>query len=108
MAQAKILPEAFVVSKQKGLVFPDRTTERAAKFIASKRRDLATIKEILGVQRAISQKFIDIAVQVVGARSSNDVNLGSGTLAVLRTICVLYDGKLAYGIHPQKLSAHSS
>ena len=49
------------------------------------------IKEISGVQRAISQKFIDIAVQVVRARSSNDVDLRSGTLAILRTVCVLYD-----------------
>ena len=73
ITQAKILPEAFVASEQKRLVFPDRTTERSAKFIASKRRDIPKIKEISGVQRTISQKFIDIAVQVVRARSSNDV-----------------------------------
>ena len=47
------------------------------------------VEEIPGVERAISQEFVDIAGELVCPRASHDVDLGSGTLAVLRAVSIL-------------------
>src|SRR4029077_3015075 len=53
IAEAKILPEAFVVTEDEGFVFAQRAAERAAEDVALEVRDASLIEEIAGVERGV-------------------------------------------------------
>src|SRR5260370_19244576 len=82
VAQPQILPEAFVISEQEGLVFPQGPAQRSAEDIALKLRDGAVVEEVPGVQGAVPQKIVEVTVELVCAGGGHDGDLRSGTLSI--------------------------
>ena len=58
IAQAQVLPVAFVVAEQKQLVFANGPARGRTEFVSLERRDRALVEEIARVQSAVAQKLI--------------------------------------------------
>ena len=63
----QVLAESFVIAEDEGLIFLDRSAQRASKLVALKARRGAGIEEVAGVQGVVSQEFVYRSVQLVRA-----------------------------------------
>src|SRR5712671_8121725 len=86
--QALYLVQAFIIGKEKGLIFPDRPTHGAAVLVPAKRRGSLPIKTIPRVECAVAVEIVGAAVNLVGARLGNRVDDATGTPAVLSRVVV--------------------
>ena len=100
--------EALVRHVQKSFVLLEWPSQGSAEYIPLKLRDCAVIEEVARVQRTVAQKFVCAAMNAICARSSDDIDLRAGTLAVFGAIRVFYNGKFSDRIHTQELAAGSS
>ena len=107
VAQTENLAEAFVISKQEGLIFFDWCAQRAAEHIALEVRYFCLIEEISRIQRAVAQELVRVSVKLVRPRSGHDVDLGTRTLAVFGAVGVLHNLKFPHRVHTQKLRLSS-
>src|SRR6267378_4542185 len=89
VAQTENLAETFVIPEQKRSVFLNRAAQRAAKNVALEIGNLCLIEEIPRIEGAIAQEFVRVAVKLVRAGSSHNVDLRAGALAVFGTISIL-------------------
>src|SRR5579862_8863715 len=65
--QSEILAEAFIIPEQKQLVLHQRAAKRTAKLVALKDRNIALIKIVAGIERAVTDEFKRAAVQLICA-----------------------------------------
>ena len=98
IAETELLAEAFVVAEEKRFVLLDRAAERTAEHVALERRNRAVVEVVAGIERAIAQEFVGVAVKLVGAGGGDDVDLRAGTLAVGGAVAIADHGKFAHGI----------
>src|SRR6202043_3302539 len=82
------LPEALIRAKEEGLVVPNRSAQRAAKLIQLERslRSRRPVEDLTRIEGAVAQILEDAAMQIVGARLRDDVDLAAGAAAVLRRV----------------------
>ena len=66
------------------------------------------IEEVSGVEGAVAQEFVGVAVELVRAGGSDDIDLRAGTLAVFGAVSVLDDGKFPHRVDAQELPADSA
>ena len=88
---ASRIPQAFVVAEDECLVFENGTARSGAKLIPLPKRFSQSVlvrEEVRGVQRAVSQKIVDGAVQFVAARPYNSVDERAGAPAEFRGVSV--------------------
>src|SRR5580704_781946 len=69
-AQAQRLAQAFVVSKNEGLVFLDRTACCYPELVSPEGRDGGRVKIVAGIESAVAQELIGAAVKAIGAGAS--------------------------------------
>src|SRR5215468_5950401 len=67
VAHAKVLPVAFVVAEEKCFVAANWAAERAAEDVAPELGDIALIKEVSGVERAVAHELIYGAMELICA-----------------------------------------
>ena len=108
IAQAEHLPVAFVVGEQEGLVLLDRPAQRSPELIALEVGNLRLVEEISRVQGIVAKELVDIAVQLVGAGSGGDIDLGPGAFPIFGAVGILDDGEFLHRVHAQKLPARPS
>ncbi len=96
------------MAKKNVLSLLDRSAQRAAEDVALKRRNVAEVEIVSGVERAVADEFVGAAVQLVGAGGGDDVDLRAGALAVLGAVGVAHDGEFAHGVHAEQLPADAS
>ena len=91
----------FVVSEEEGLVPHDRAAHRAAKLVQTERGNgpVAPVEEIPRVQGVVSQKLINISVQLIAAAPNYDVDRASRILAELRFLVAGLHLELLNRIH---------
>ena len=78
VAQSQVLVIPFKISECEGLVFLDRPTGRNAIVVSLELRDLSLIEEISGVQIAVTDKFVQAAMEFVSAGSGYNADLRPG------------------------------
>src|SRR4029077_9058459 len=88
VTQSQGLAKSFIIREQERLVLPDRAAQRTAENVALKVGNLRLIEKIPGVQRAIPQELVSIAMNLIGAGGGHDIDLCSGALAVLGAVRV--------------------
>src|SRR5260221_9147802 len=65
-------------------------------------------KEFRASSALFRMNSLDVAVELVGSGRGYDVNLRPRALAVLGAVGILDHGKLAHGIHTQKLTTYTA
>src|SRR5258706_15528354 len=63
--RAEALADSFIIAKNEGLVLLDWPTGRSPILIASKRRDFGGIKDVAGIERAVTDKLIGAAMKLI-------------------------------------------
>ena len=78
----------FVITEHEGLVAPDRPAERDAELVHFEGwdRPVFPVKEILGVERVVSQELIDVAMQLIRSAADHHVNRAPWILAEFRLL----------------------
>ena len=81
---------AFVAVEEERLVLDDGTADAPAEDITLEGQDLARgIEVILGIEDAIADKFVDRAVQAVGARLGDAVDSAEKALFWTLNSCIM-------------------
>ena len=90
------LAEAIVIAEEKCLVATDRAAQREAKLVLLEGGDLVgrPVEEVLRVQSRVSQKLIDRAVDLVGPRFGDDIDLAAGITSLLGRVEIGLDLEL--------------
>ena len=101
----KILAEAFVVAEDEGVVAADRAACGSAELIALEWRSGALVEEAWSIERVVAEKFVDGAVEIVGAGLRGDDDLPAGMLAEFGAVVVALDVEFADGIDAEQLAA---
>ena len=88
---------AFIRKEEKGAVFLDRASECSAELILILlRRDWVEVS--FCVQNGVAEIFVNIAVELVGARLCDDVDDGAGVATVFGIEGIGDDAKLLDGV----------
>ena len=101
VAQAEVLPVAFVVAEKECFVAANWPAERTAEDIALEVGDIGLIKEVSRVKRAVAHELICGAVQLIGPPGGHDAYLRAGPFPVFCAVGVFQHGKLANRIYSQ-------
>src|SRR5579863_9825316 len=82
---AVMLAKSFVVGKEKGLILYNRSANCPSKLVAVEEWDRTRlIKEVLGIERAVTKKLIDVAMKLVGPRFGKRIDDATGGASVFR------------------------
>src|SRR3984957_17083156 len=98
----------FIVREEKCLIFHDWPTNRCAKNVALKVRNVPVVEEVACIERAVAQKFVSRSMQLIRSVRRDNVDLRAGPLAVFSSVRVFNDGEFAHGVDAKKLAAEFS
>src|ERR1700730_4370316 len=98
-ADALVFAESLIVPEEERVVLPNRPPQRSPELVPPECRDRCGIKVISSVQRAVAQKLIRIAVELIRPRARNRVDDATGGPPILSRIVTRQYGKLLDGIH---------
>src|SRR6202163_838798 len=82
------LRQSFVIAKEEGLVFLDRSADGAAILMAVERRDDCPVKKVPGVECAVAVEIVSASVKLVGARLGDRVDYATGAPPVFGRIII--------------------
>ena len=104
------LAGTFIVTEGEGVVFPNRSPERAAKLIADQDRLLRLAREWIGrrrerpnrIENGIADVVIGLTVKLICAAANADVHNCTRGATVLRTVVVRLDTELGDSIRRRR------
>jgi len=102
------LPESFVISEEKRIIFPDRPSHRSAKLVPSKRRSIPPVEEIRSIQHVVAQKLERRSVPLIGSRLSNNQRLARRAACRIPLHRVAQHVEFAHRVHAEQHPARSS
>src|SRR6202007_459618 len=93
------LPQAFVVRKEVGLVFPNRPADCAAKLIAVERRLFSVVEKVSRVRITVAVKLVSIPVESISTRFRHNVDDVPAAPSILRCKSVGLNLELLHVVH---------
>ena len=102
------LPESFVISEDKRIIFPDRPAHRSAKLVPPERWSISLIEEIRSVQHVVAKKLECCPVPLIRSRLRYDHHLPAGPLAEFGSVRVALHTEFADGIDTEEHAARST
>ena len=105
ITQAKVLPIPLIVRKSKQLVMPQRPSQRSTKIIALKLAESAPGQSSCAHPARCCAKTHTPNHAADSARSSNDRDLRTGPLSIVRAVRIAHHVELAHRFHAQQLPA---
>src|SRR5215813_10312386 len=71
-------------------------------------RNLAGVEIVAGIESTVAKKFVCAAMELIRARSRDDIHLSAGTLTVFGAIGVFDHLEFADSVHTQQLSTRTA
>ena len=99
---AEPLDEGLVAEEEEGAVARERSAERAAELVAVEVGLVVGVEEVARVERVVAVELVDAAVELVGARLGQDVDLPARVAAELGAVGVRLDPELANRLHAER------
>src|SRR5258708_5265856 len=107
--QSLALAYSFITHKKEGLVFENRPAQVAAELVALERRNPVgsrynithngdRVKGVAGVEKVVTNKIIELAVILIGARPGCDIDDGSGVASEFRAVGGIIDLELRHRV----------
>src|SRR5260370_12847891 len=100
-AQPQRLPQALVVSKDKGFVLLDRSPRGYTELVSAERGDGGRVKVVARIERAVAQKFVGAAMKAICAGASDGADHATRHSPILGALIRGQNGELGYRVYPQ-------
>ena len=92
------LAEALVVAKKEGPIFPDGSTDTAAKLVLAELGLAAgSLQDVAGIKDVVAEELIRGTVKLIGAGAGNDTDDAAGGTTGFRSVVVGLYGDLVDG-----------
>src|ERR1017187_7871317 len=90
--------QALVIAEEEGAILDDGAAERSSELIAAQRGNLGRIELVAGVECAVAEELVGVAVELVAAGTRDCVDDSAGGLAVVGGGVAGDDGEFLNGV----------